>query len=289
MKATSFPGKDPEGHPWLTQIYAKKKQWSRAWLQFHFTCGMRSSQLSESCNSNMRHYLKPSLTLDEFFDQFIRLVENKREKQLERDFQMLSAESINRFPDSLIASQLAKVYTPLVFKRCCEEYGPTMSYSMLPLGSNDEGMRWFNVFKRQMDGTTTDNRAVAISADGSAMECKCHMYEMEGLLCRHLIRARELLGNIENEDFLKVDPTLIMRRYSRAALDGLELGPAIPSIPREDVAKYNEMNAAMSLLREKVDGDAYLMSLVIEATNSLSIQIGSGRRVPDAPADPSQK
>ncbi|CAN1749212.1 hypothetical protein LINPERHAP1_LOCUS3628 [Linum perenne] len=45
---------------------------------------------------------------------------------------MLSTESINRFPDSLIASQLAEVYTPLVFKRWCEEYEPTMSYSSPP-------------------------------------------------------------------------------------------------------------------------------------------------------------
>ncbi|CAN1294190.1 Protein FAR-RED IMPAIRED RESPONSE 1, partial [Linum perenne] len=90
MIATCFPGKGPEGHPCLTQIYTKKRQWSRAWVQYHFTCGMRSSQLSESCNSNLRHYLKPSLTLIEFFNQFIRLVENKREKQLQRDFQMIS-------------------------------------------------------------------------------------------------------------------------------------------------------------------------------------------------------
>ncbi|CAN1159885.1 hypothetical protein LINPERPRIM_LOCUS22022, partial [Linum perenne] len=40
--------------------------------------------------------MKPSLTLEEYFNQFIRLVENKREKQLERDFEMLYVESINR-------------------------------------------------------------------------------------------------------------------------------------------------------------------------------------------------
>ncbi|CAN1180954.1 hypothetical protein LINPERHAP2_LOCUS35061, partial [Linum perenne] len=36
------------------------------------------------------------------------------------------------------------------------------------------------------------------------------------------------------------------------------------------------MNAALGTMREKVNGDAYLMDLVIQGTNALALQLGDG-------------
>ncbi|CAI0430826.1 unnamed protein product, partial [Linum tenue] len=38
---------------WLQNLHKVRSKWSSAWLKDHFACGMRSSQLSESCNSHL--------------------------------------------------------------------------------------------------------------------------------------------------------------------------------------------------------------------------------------------
>ncbi|CAN1302048.1 Protein FAR1-RELATED SEQUENCE 5 [Linum perenne] len=52
-----FPGEGPFGHPWLQFIYKFRHQWSSAWVNNNSTCGMWSSQLSETLNSNLRNFL----------------------------------------------------------------------------------------------------------------------------------------------------------------------------------------------------------------------------------------
>ncbi|CAI0547735.1 unnamed protein product, partial [Linum tenue] len=58
-----FPGKGPLGHSWLQGIYKVREKWSSAWVNSHFGAGMKSTQLSECCNSNLRHYLQSEFSI----------------------------------------------------------------------------------------------------------------------------------------------------------------------------------------------------------------------------------
>ncbi|CAN1846135.1 hypothetical protein LINPERHAP1_LOCUS38096, partial [Linum perenne] len=141
-------------------------------MQSHFTCGMRSSQLSETCNSNMRHYLTPNLSLEEFFQQFSRLVENKREEELKRDFKMKTSKAFNRFEHSELTKQLAKEYTPKFFKKWLSEYEQTLAYGVLALEEKEnQDVMTFNVFKQDVNGSRTDERIVTCTRDCSNIVC----------------------------------------------------------------------------------------------------------------------
>jgi len=67
---------------WLDGIYKLKKKWARCHMKNAFTLGVRSTQLSESLNGDLKAYLKSDLGIVEFFQHFERVVEQKRHKKL---------------------------------------------------------------------------------------------------------------------------------------------------------------------------------------------------------------
>ncbi|CAN1838071.1 Protein FAR1-RELATED SEQUENCE 5, partial [Linum perenne] len=92
-----FPGKGEFGHPWLQFIHKFRQQWSSAWVNNHFTCGMRSSQLSETLNSNLRKFLDTKCNLHQFFTQFNRLLQGKRADELQMDYHSKIAQAPSRY------------------------------------------------------------------------------------------------------------------------------------------------------------------------------------------------
>ncbi|CAN1318480.1 Protein FAR1-RELATED SEQUENCE 5 [Linum perenne] len=108
-----YPGKGPYGHPWLAFIYKFRHQWSSAWVNNHFTCGMRSSQLSESFNSNLRIFLNMKCNLHQLFTQFNHLLDSKRAYELHLDFNALNSIASARYTSHPHVEQASKVRTTL--------------------------------------------------------------------------------------------------------------------------------------------------------------------------------
>ncbi|CAN1130765.1 Protein FAR-RED IMPAIRED RESPONSE 1 [Linum perenne] len=69
-----FPWYGPEGHPWCAYILRFRTQWSSAWVRMHYTAGMVSTQLVESCNAVVRGFLKPNISVIDFFPHFERYI-----------------------------------------------------------------------------------------------------------------------------------------------------------------------------------------------------------------------
>ncbi|CAN0912511.1 Protein FAR-RED IMPAIRED RESPONSE 1 [Linum grandiflorum] len=86
MLQKHFTDKLPESHSWLTYIRKFRHQRSSTWVNNHFTAGMRSSQLSESCNSYLRGFLTSNNNLHQFFTQFNRTLEKKKCVEKQNDF-----------------------------------------------------------------------------------------------------------------------------------------------------------------------------------------------------------
>ncbi|CAN0872203.1 Protein FAR-RED IMPAIRED RESPONSE 1 [Linum grandiflorum] len=74
MLRECFPYGGVTGHQWLEYIVKFRTQWSSAWVSNHYTAGMRSTQLVESCNSTVRDFLSADKTIVEFFPHFERYV-----------------------------------------------------------------------------------------------------------------------------------------------------------------------------------------------------------------------
>ena len=71
---------------WLDRIYKLKKKWAKCYMKNTLTLGVRSTQLSESLNGDLKAYLKSDLDIVQFFKHFERVVEQKRHKELEGEF-----------------------------------------------------------------------------------------------------------------------------------------------------------------------------------------------------------
>ncbi|CAN1146190.1 Protein FAR1-RELATED SEQUENCE 5 [Linum perenne] len=67
-----FPGHGASGHRWCDYILRFRTQWSSAWVMNHYTAGMVSTQLVESCNAVVRGFLKANISMIDFFPHFER-------------------------------------------------------------------------------------------------------------------------------------------------------------------------------------------------------------------------
>ncbi|CAN1767833.1 hypothetical protein LINPERHAP1_LOCUS22782, partial [Linum perenne] len=57
---------------------------------------MKSSQMSETCNSNLRKFMDSTMNLSSFFIQYNRMVENKREEASRLEFSMKDKRPVPR-------------------------------------------------------------------------------------------------------------------------------------------------------------------------------------------------
>ncbi|CAN1749271.1 Protein FAR1-RELATED SEQUENCE 5 [Linum perenne] len=126
MISKYYPDNLPHGHPWLVYIHKFRHQWSSVWVNNNFTAGMRSSQLSESLNSNLRPLLNTKKNLHKFFTHFKRLLESKRSDEEQLDFNVGYNLPIARYRTCPLVCQAAKVYTmyhtSLVLAHFCFSY-----------------------------------------------------------------------------------------------------------------------------------------------------------------------
>ncbi|XP_043699966.1 protein FAR-RED IMPAIRED RESPONSE 1-like [Telopea speciosissima] len=104
-----------DNNSWLNHIYELKYKWARCYMKNTFTLGMRSTQLSESLNSDMKDYLKSTLDIVQFFKHFERVVNDKRANELKAEFDSRNKLPRNLFPMSPIIKQAGETFGIL----CC--------------------------------------------------------------------------------------------------------------------------------------------------------------------------
>ena len=106
---------------WLDSIYKFKKKWAECYMRDVFTLRMRSTQLSESFNSDLKNHLKSDFDIIRFLKHFERAVQGKRNKELQEEFEARKKlPRISRKTPMLL--QTSKLYTPTTFEAFHTEY-----------------------------------------------------------------------------------------------------------------------------------------------------------------------
>ncbi|KAK3212080.1 hypothetical protein Dsin_016786 [Dipteronia sinensis] len=67
-----------QNNNWLKSIFNIREKWAYAYVRHVWSTGMKSMQLSESFNANLKDYLKSDLNVEQFFMHFGRVVNDKR-------------------------------------------------------------------------------------------------------------------------------------------------------------------------------------------------------------------
>ncbi|XP_077223375.1 protein FAR1-RELATED SEQUENCE 5-like [Tasmannia lanceolata] len=163
------------GIEWLCRMWEQREHWMRAYWRTTFTAGMKSSQRSESMNSFFDGYVNSNTSLREFLNAYERALFQRRKTEAEED-----SKSKYSIPKMQTNSPLE------------EEAGTVEEYSVGL--RNDEKSRWCRV---QFD-----------DSDGVTATCECTMFEMEGILCQHILRIFDL------KQLRKVPERYMLRRWS---------------------------------------------------------------------------
>ena len=76
---------DVRENKWLIDLFKLKEKWAEAYVKRTFIAGMKTTQLSESFNTDLKDCLHTDLNIIEFFTHFERVVNQKRDKELEAE------------------------------------------------------------------------------------------------------------------------------------------------------------------------------------------------------------
>ncbi|XP_062205227.1 protein FAR1-RELATED SEQUENCE 5-like [Phragmites australis] len=122
---------------WLDSIYKLKEKWVECYMKDVFTLGMRSTQLSESLNNNLKFHLKSNFDIIRFLKHFERVVQGKRNNELNSEF-----DSRKKLPRIKMRTpmllQASKLYTPVIFEAFQGEYERSMAACTKALDGNNE-------------------------------------------------------------------------------------------------------------------------------------------------------
>lgn len=128
-------------HIWLDNIYKFKEKWVECHMKDVFTLEMRSTQLSESLNSDLKDHFKSNFNMIRFLKHFERVVQGKRDKELGSLFE--DRKKISRVKiKTPILLQACKLYTPIIFEAFQTEYERSTTACARALGEN-RGRRIF--------------------------------------------------------------------------------------------------------------------------------------------------
>ena len=84
---------------WVIDLFKLKAKWAQTYVKRTFVAGMKTTHLSESFNADLKDCLRTDLNIVEFFTHFKRVVNQKRDKELEAKYN-----SRHKFPRSKLKS-----------------------------------------------------------------------------------------------------------------------------------------------------------------------------------------
>jgi zinc finger SWIM domain-containing protein 3 len=185
-----------------------KEKWAQAYVKRTFTAGMRSTQLSERFNCDLKDCLQTDLNILEFFTHFERVVKQKRDKELEAEYNSRQKLPRLNLKSSLMLNQVAKVYTPKTFELFQNEVKEVPPLSIIDYNTSQ-------VTHTYVVGLFNGHRTYKITWNPleQNLSCSCQKFETFGILYRHALKIFGVL------DIKLIPDEYIIKRWRRDAKD----------------------------------------------------------------------
>ncbi|XP_028778696.1 protein FAR1-RELATED SEQUENCE 5-like [Neltuma alba] len=235
---------DVKNNPWLISMYNIKEKWAWCYVKNACTLGMRSTQLSESVNADVKKCTTPSLSINDFFTTFDKVVSEKRDKELKLEFD--SRQQIPRMVNQSapILRQLVLTYTPSAFRMFQVQWD--LQFSVM-LTHRDEKEPLY-IYIAHMINEEGEWR-VKFKPDTHDIFCTCGMFETTGILCCHILKV------YESKDVRIMPEKYIMKRWTRKARSDVVYdlrGSEIQVDPRLEITRrYRQLMHKMARLATK--------------------------------------
>ncbi|GAU26907.1 hypothetical protein TSUD_03100 [Trifolium subterraneum] len=186
----------------LHTIFQLKEKWAWAYVRKTFTAGMRSTQLSESFNADLKNHLKSDLNLVQFFTHFKRAVNGKRNNESEAEYNSKHKLPKLKMKKAVMLVQAGDVYTPRIFEEFQAEYE---EYQNTCIKDLKEGLyaitNYGNPKERIVMGNPMEQK----------VSCECRKFETHGILCNHALKVLDVM-NIK-----LISEHYILKRWTRDA------------------------------------------------------------------------
>uniref|UniRef100_A0A7N0U5Y5 SWIM-type domain-containing protein n=1 Tax=Kalanchoe fedtschenkoi TaxID=63787 RepID=A0A7N0U5Y5_KALFE len=207
---------------WLENMYNQRYYWVKVYLNDCFTAGMTTSGRSESMNSYFDGYVNSNTMLNDFVKQYDKAVEARRIKEEEEDFYSMESHAVllTSYPigkalpnlpsngldcssyivHSLsmqstpfakkktsypIEEQVARLYTRNLFEIFKLEW--RKSFDCIHQKSN-KGINFVEYLVGKHGVDVKHWRTVNYESCGElSVKCACCKFEMEGILCKHIL------------------------------------------------------------------------------------------------------
>ncbi|XP_054809814.1 protein FAR1-RELATED SEQUENCE 5-like [Prosopis cineraria] len=251
---------------WLKSTYDIKEKWAWCYVKETCTLGMRSTQISESVNADVKRCTKPKLDIKRFFKRFDKVVAKKRYKEVELEYE--SRQKIPRMVNQSapILRQLVQVYTPTVFDMFQEQWDLQFSVELI---TRDEKESLFVYIAHMID--QEGEWRVEFKPDTHEIFCTCQKFESTGIFCCHALKV------YESKDVRVMPDQYILKRWTKEARFGVVhdvRGNEIQVDPRLDITqRYRQLMLMMGRLASKaaktLEGFTCVQRCVIELENHI--------------------
>ncbi|XP_058085585.1 protein FAR1-RELATED SEQUENCE 5-like [Magnolia sinica] len=192
---------DLTNNTWLQQLFNEKEKWALVYGKKVFCADMKSTQRCESLNKDLKRYLHPGQNILRFFEHFERLVDDRRNAELEANFKMIQSSPTVMFPINILEHAVS-VYTTTIFKLFQSEYTNSLGQTVEKL--EQSGM----VIKYQVRESKKHRfHIVTVNSTDEFFECSCRKFEFMGILCSHILKAT-------NHTLTRLPPKYILKRWT---------------------------------------------------------------------------
>ncbi|XP_068634470.1 protein FAR1-RELATED SEQUENCE 5-like [Aristolochia californica] len=197
---------------WLQSLYNVRQKWVPVYLHDIFCAQIYTSQRTESINVFFDGCVNSSTTLQEFVTLYEKALDSLYAKELEED--VLTMHSKPTLKTKLpIEKQVADIFTRTMFSKFQEEIFESLGYVANKVKEFGV-MSTYAVarFEEQKKG-----ESVTFNAAEMRVSCSCHMFEVAGILCRHVLKVFTTLN------IMTLPPHYILTRWTRDAKSGVVL------------------------------------------------------------------
>ncbi|KAF8037901.1 LOW QUALITY PROTEIN: hypothetical protein BT93_B0672 [Corymbia citriodora subsp. variegata] len=197
-----------ENNSWLRRLYGIRHKWGLAFGRDNFTCGILSSQRSESTNNVFQNTARKTSTLIEFVNYYEEQMKHMRE--IENDYSCRGKAKAAVSHD--ILKHAASVYTRAIFKKFNDEF--TLILSKNVSSSIFDGLIY--LFTLKCRGSQHEH-VVKFDLADSSVSCECKLFESKGWLCRHALKVLS-----ENISIRSIPLAYILKIWTKYAKQGIE-------------------------------------------------------------------
>jgi zinc finger SWIM domain-containing protein 3 len=254
---------------WLDSIYKVREKWAECYMQDVYTLGMRSTQLSESLNSELKRHFKSDFDIIRFLKHFERVVADKRKNELVAEFESRKKQPRIKMRTPMLL-QASKLYTPIIFEAFQGEYERSMVACTTTLEGNNE---YLVTIGSLAENFTCFEKEYKVTGDplNQTSTCSCGQFNRFGVLCGHALKVLDLMN-------IKSLPTqYVLKRWTREARCGIiqdnQGRNIIENTKLDDMLRYKDMTRRFQNLANRAASDQGCTLLVNKTLSVLSKQV----------------